>query len=105
MKTKKKIVRKTISHSVISYKLDEIKDLVHKNSKDIEELKKQVAMGKGGIKAIFVIGSLVALILALIKMGIADTRVGDIADATDKLHYAVSCLDERNYKLFMSALS
>ena len=66
MKTKKKIVNKTISHSVISYKLDEIKDLVHKNSKDIEELKKQVAMGKGGIKAIFVIGSLVALILALI---------------------------------------
>ena len=42
MKTKKKIVRKTISHSVISYKLDEIKALVHKNSKDIEELKKQV---------------------------------------------------------------
>ena len=66
--TKKKAVRNTISHSVISYKLDEIKHLVHKNSKDIEELKKQVAMGKGGIKAIFVIGSLVALILALLKM-------------------------------------
>ena len=68
IKTEKKAVRKTISHSVISYKLDEIKHLVHKNSKDIEELKKQVAMGKGGIKAIFVIGSLVALILALLKM-------------------------------------
>ena len=42
---------------------------------------------------------------ALIKMGITDTRVEDIADATDKLHYAVSCLDERNYNLFMSAFS
>ena len=42
---------------------------------------------------------------ALLKMGISDTRVEDIADATDKLHYAVSCLDERNYNLFMSAFS
>ena len=42
---------------------------------------------------------------ALLKMGIADTRVESIADATDKLHYAVSCLDERNYNLFMSAFS
>ena len=40
---------------------------------------------------------------ALLKMGIADTRVESIAEATDKLHYAVSCLDERNYNLLMSA--
>jgi hypothetical protein len=42
---------------------------------------------------------------ALLKMGIADTRVESIADAGDQLHHAVSCLDERNYNLFMSAFS
>jgi hypothetical protein len=48
---------------VIAFKLDEVKELVLKNSKDIEDLKAQVNMGKGGIKAIFAIGSLVAIIL------------------------------------------
>ena len=42
---------------------------------------------------------------ALLEMGIADTRVESIADAGDQLHHAVSCLDERNYNLFMSAFS
>ena len=37
------------------------------NSKDIEGLKHQVSMGKGGIKAIFVVGSLIALIVAVLK--------------------------------------
>tara|TARA_B100001939_G_C16371274_1_gene375838 strand:- start:44 stop:265 length:222 start_codon:yes stop_codon:yes gene_type:complete len=65
---KKKVVKRTsISHSMIAYKLDEIKDLVHKNSKDIEQLKQQVAMGKGGIKAVFVIGALVAMIFTIVK--------------------------------------
>ena len=68
IKTKKKAVRKTISHSVISYKLDEIKDLVHKNSKDIEELKKQVAMGKGGLKVIFWLGAVVGAVLTTLKI-------------------------------------
>ncbi len=63
---KKKVVKRTpvsASHKVIAFKLDEVKELVLKNSKDIEDLKAQVNMGKGGIKAIFAIGSLVAIIL------------------------------------------
>ena len=56
-----------ISHNVIAYKLDEIKQIVNKNSKDIEELKKQMAMGTGGIKAVFVIGALVAMFFTIFK--------------------------------------
>ena len=33
---------------------------------------------------------------ALLSMGIADTRVDSLADASDKLHSALSSLDERN---------
>ena len=36
--------------------------------KDIEQLKHQVSMGKGGIKAVFVIGSVIALVLGGIKL-------------------------------------
>jgi hypothetical protein len=57
----------TISHNMIAYKLDEIKSVVQKNSKDIEELKKQMAMGTGGVKAVFVIGALVAMLFTIIK--------------------------------------
>ena len=63
---KKKVVSRltsTTSHKLIALKLDEVKALVIKNSKDIEDLKAQVNMGKGGIKALFAIGSLVAIIL------------------------------------------
>ena len=56
-----------ISMDVICYKLTEIHKDVQKNSKDIEDLKHQVSMGKGGIKAIFVVGSLIALILGTLK--------------------------------------
>jgi len=56
-----------ISMDVICYKLTEIHKDVQKNSKDIEDLKHQVSMGKGGIKAIFVVGSLIALILGGLK--------------------------------------
>lgn len=52
---------------MIAYKLDEIKEIVNKNSKDIEVLKKQMAMGTGGIKAVFVVGALVGLIFTIIK--------------------------------------
>jgi len=52
---------------VICYKLTEIHKDVQKNSKDIEGLKHQMSMGKGGIKAIFVVGSLIALIVAVLK--------------------------------------
>jgi hypothetical protein len=68
---RRKVVKRTrvasISHSMIAYKLDEIKDLVNKNSKDIEQLKKQMAMGTGGVKAVFVIGALVAMFFTVIK--------------------------------------
>ena len=56
-----------VSMDVICYKLTEIHKDVVKNSKDIEDLKHQVSMGKGGIKAIFVVGSLIALILGGLK--------------------------------------
>jgi|TARA_R100000734_G_C3265620_1_gene63025 predicted nucleic acid-binding Zn-ribbon protein len=56
------------SLGVISYQLSEIHKDLAKNSKDIEDLKHQVSMGKGGIKAVFVVGSIVAIILTAIKI-------------------------------------
>ena len=44
---------------------EEIKKIVNKNSKDIEDLNKQMAMGTGGIKAVFVIGALVAMFFSI----------------------------------------
>jgi len=67
---KKKLIPKfesKVSMDVICYKLTEIHKDVQKNSKDIESLKHQMSMGKGGIKAIFVVGSLIALIVAVLK--------------------------------------
>ena len=67
---KKKLTHKfnsKVSMEVICYKLAEIHKDVQKNSKDIEDLKHQVSMGKGGIKAIFIVGSLIALILGTLK--------------------------------------
>ena len=67
---KKKLTPKfnsKVSMEVICYKLAEIHKDVQKNSKDIEDLKHQVSMGKGGIKAIFIVGSLIALILGVLK--------------------------------------
>ena len=73
MKIKKKKSKHSIpttkdSLGVISYQLREIRVDLAKNNKDIEDLKEQVNLGKGGIKAVFVIGSLVALIIGLIKL-------------------------------------
>jgi hypothetical protein len=67
---KKKLVSKfnqKISLDVICYKLTEIHKDVQKNSKDIEDLKHQMSMGKGGIKAVFVVGSLIALMVGILK--------------------------------------
>ena len=67
---KKKLTHKfdsKVSMDVICYKLTEIHKAVQKNSKDIEDLKHQVSMGKGGIKAIFIVGSLFALIVGSLK--------------------------------------
>ena len=73
MRIKKKKSKHSIpstkdSLGVICYQLREIREDLAKNNKDIEDLKEQVNLGKGGIKAIFVVGSLVALIIGLIKL-------------------------------------
>jgi len=68
---RKRLTHKTPSTKdslgVISYQLSELHKDLAKNSKDIEDLKHQVSMGKGGIKAIFVIGSFIGLIIATLK--------------------------------------
>ena len=56
MKIKKKKSKHSIpttkdSLGVISYQLREIREDLAKNNKDIEDLKEQVNLGKGGIKA------------------------------------------------------
>ena len=56
------------SLGVISYQLSEIHKNIAKNSKDIEELKKQVNLGKGGIQAFFVVGSFIGLLIGAIKL-------------------------------------
>tara|TARA_R110001632_G_scaffold87772_1_gene190534 strand:- start:421 stop:636 length:216 start_codon:yes stop_codon:yes gene_type:complete len=48
---------------LIQAKLDHIHKDVEQNSTDISSLKEQVAMGKGGIRAIFIIGGFIALLL------------------------------------------
>lgn len=50
-------------------KLDDVHSQLEKNSKDIEELKEQVAMGKGGIRAIFIFGAAIAALFTLFKFG------------------------------------
>ena len=49
--------------ALIQSKLDRIHEDVAKNSEDIISLKEQVAMGKGGLRAIFIVGALIGLIL------------------------------------------
>ena len=64
---KKQTSNPSISLDVISYQLKEIHTEVCKNSRDIESLKTQVAMGKGGIKAVFVIGTFIGILIAILK--------------------------------------
>ena len=64
---KKQTSNPSISLDVISYQLKEIHTEVCKNSRDIESLKTQVAMGKGGIKAVFVIGTFIGILIAVLK--------------------------------------
>jgi len=65
---KKQTSNPSISLDVISYQLKEIHSEVCKNSRDIESLKTQVAMGKGGIKAVFVIGTFIGIVIAVLKI-------------------------------------
>jgi hypothetical protein len=64
---KKQTSNPSISLDVISYQLKEIHTELCKNTRDIESLKTQVAMGKGGIKAVFVIGTFIGIIVAVLK--------------------------------------
>lgn len=64
---KKQTSSPSISLDVISYQLKEIHTELCKNTRDIESLKTQVAMGKGGIKAVFVIGTFIGIVITVIK--------------------------------------
>lgn len=52
---------------ILLSKMEELDEKVDKNSKDIEELKKAVNMGRGSIRTIIIIGGLVGAIIALFK--------------------------------------
>ena len=66
--TKKATVQSvTLKH--INEKLDHIHKDLDQNTKDIVELKQQVAMGRGGLKVIFYIGAIISKIIAgIIKL-------------------------------------
>ena len=57
----------TLKH--ISQKLDHIHKDVEQNTKDIVQLKEQVAMGRGGLKVIFYIGGVLSIIIGALKIG------------------------------------
>ena len=62
-----KKIKSEISLDIISYQLKEIHTDLCKNTRDIESFKTQVAMGKGGIKAVFVIGTFIGILIAILK--------------------------------------
>lgn len=61
---------KTLSTKVdlLIAKLEEVEEKLDRNSKDIDELKKAVNMGRGSIRTIIIIGGLVGAIIALFKI-------------------------------------
>lgn len=61
---------KTLSTKVdlLIAKLEEVEEKLDKNSKDIDELKKAVNMGRGSIRTIIIIGGLVGAIITLFKI-------------------------------------
>ena len=65
----KKATVQSVSLKHINEKLDHIHKDIDRNTKDIVELKQQVAMGKGGIKVIFYIGAIVSIIIGALKIG------------------------------------
>ncbi len=56
-----------VTLAVIGEKIDTLNGHVCANSKDITELKEQVAMGKGGIRAIFILGAIIGAIFTAYK--------------------------------------
>ena len=61
-KTTRKATVQSITLKHISQKLDHIHKDVEQNTKDIVQLKEQVAMGRGGLKVIFYIGGVLSII-------------------------------------------
>ena len=53
----------------IEKQLEKITTEVQQNSKDIAELKAQANMGKGALRVILFFGSLVAIVVSVIKVG------------------------------------
>ncbi len=56
----------TLKH--INEKLNHIHKDLEQNTRDITELKQQVAMGKGGLKTIFYVGAVIAAIIGFLKL-------------------------------------
>ncbi len=67
--TRKKVTVQSITLKHINEKLDHIHKDLDQNTKDIVELKQQVAMGRGGLKVIFYIGGVVSIIIGVLKIG------------------------------------
>jgi len=67
-----KVTKKTTVHSItlkhINEKLDHIHKDIDRNTKDINSLKEQVAMGRGGVKVVFWLGAIIAGAFTLMKM-------------------------------------
>ena len=68
-KTTRKATVQSITLKHISQKLDHIHKDVEQNTKDIVQLKEQVAMGRGGLKVIFYIGAIISIIIGGLKIG------------------------------------
>ena len=56
----------TLQH--INEKLNHIHKDLEQNTKDISQLKDQVAMGRGGLKVIFYVGAVVTAIIGILKL-------------------------------------
>ena len=67
--TRKKTTVQSITLKHINEKLDHIHKELDQNTKDIVELKQQVAMGRGGLKVIFYVGGLISIIVGALKIG------------------------------------
>ncbi len=69
MAKSKSITVQSVTLKHISEKLDHIHKDVEQNTKDIVELKQQMAMGRGGLKVIFYVGGLISIIVGALKIG------------------------------------
>ena len=69
MAKSKRITVTSVTLKHISEKLDHIHKDVEQNTKDIVQLKEQVAMGRGGLKVIFYIGGVLSIIIGALKIG------------------------------------